>query len=173
VKKRGVSGEKGMKLGLAIREVAESEEALADSLLKLGERHRADHDVFHITRLLSRWAQGHVAALEPLGEHYGADVDTDGIGRERSGPLAGLREKSSEMLGRRPAAGLLLLRDVRQLHLVATETSLNWTMLGQAAQAAKDQQLLNCVTLCHPETLRTMRWSLTKLKEAAPQVLTS
>jgi hypothetical protein len=43
---------------------------------------------------------------------------------------------------------------------------------GQAAQAAKDPQLLECVSLCHPETLRTLRWSLTKLKAAAPQILT-
>ena len=29
-----------------------------------------------------------------------------------------------------------------------------------------------CVSLCHPETLRIVRWTVTKLKEAAPQVLT-
>jgi hypothetical protein len=162
-----------MKLGLAIGQVANSEEELADSLLKLGERHRTDHDVFHITRLLSRWAQGHLTALEPFGPRYGSDLEADGIGRERSGPLAVLREKSGEILGRRPEAGLLLLRDLRTLHLLATETSINWTMLGQAAQAAKHRNLIQCVSLCHPETLRTMRWSLTKLKEATPQILTS
>lgn len=162
-----------MKLGLAIGELADSEQELAGNLLKLGERHRADHDVFHITRLLSRWAQGHLAALEPFGERYETDVDTDTTGRDRSGPLAALREKSGEIVGRRPEAGLLLLRDLRTLHQLASETSINWTVLGQAAQAAKDRELINCVSRCHPETLRTMRWSLTKLKEAAPQILTS
>ena len=37
----------------------------------------------------------------------------------------------------------------------------------------KDAHLLECVTLCHPETLRTLRWTVTKLKQSAPQVLTS
>jgi hypothetical protein len=162
-----------MKLALAISEVAHAEEELAQELLKVGERHRADHDVYHLTRQLSRWSQGHVAALEQQAERYGEDVDTDGIGRDSAGPLAAVREKTAELLGRRPAAGLLLLRDLRNIHLLAAEASLNWTLLGQAAQAAKDSELLECVTLCHPETLRTMRWSLTKLKAAAPQVLTT
>jgi hypothetical protein len=160
-----------MKLALAIREVAQAEEDLAQELLKVGERHRADHDVYHLTRQLSRWAQGHLAALEQQAERYGGGVDGEGIGRESAGPLTALREKSAELLGRRPASGLLLLRDLRNIHLLAAEASLNWTLLGQAAQAAKDPELLQCVSLCHPETLRTMRWSLTKLKTAAPQVL--
>jgi hypothetical protein len=162
-----------MKIGLAIREVAGAEEDLADELLKVGERHRADHDVYHLSRQLSRWSQGHLAALEPFAEHYEVKVDTDGVGRERAGLLSAIREKSAELLGRRPSSGLLLLRDLRNVHLLAAEASLNWTLLGQAAQAAKDAELVQCVSLCHPETLRTMRWSLTKLKSAAPQVLTS
>ena len=162
-----------MKVGVAIREVADAEGRLAESLLEVGERHRADHDVYHLTRRLARWAQGHVAALEPFGERYDADVDADGIGGQSGGPLAAVREKGAELLGRRPEAGLLLLHDVRRLHLLATEASVDWTILAQAAQAAKDTELLECVSLCHPETLRTVRWTLTKLKEAAPQVLTA
>jgi hypothetical protein len=162
-----------VKLGLAIREVARAEERLAESLLEVGERHRSDHDVYHLTRTLSRWAQGHVAALEPFGERYGADVDADDVGREAGGPLATVREKGAELLGRRPEGGLLLVRDVRRLHLLAAEASIDWTLLGQGAQAAKDSELLECVSLCHPETLRTLRWTTTKLKEAAPQALTS
>ena len=53
------------------------------------------------------------------------------------------------------------------------EASIDWTILGQGAQAAKESDLLECVSLCHPETLRTMRWTVTKLKEAALQVLTT
>jgi hypothetical protein len=162
-----------MKLGLAIREVARAEEELAAQLLEVGERHRTDHDVYHLSRQLSRWCQGHVAALAELADRYQADVDADDVGRESGGPLAAVREKTAELLGRRPASGLLLLRDLRNIHLLATEASLNWTLLGQAAQAAKDRELLDCVSLCHPETLRIVRWSLTKLKAAAPQVLTT
>jgi len=162
-----------VKLGLAIREVARAEEELADELLKVGERHRADHDVYHLSRQLSRWAQGHLAALEPFAARYEVKVDADGLGRETAGPLTAIREKSAELLARRPSLGMLLLRDLRNLHLLAAEASLNWTLLGQGAQAGKDAELLECVSLCHPETLRTLRWTLTKLKESAPQVLTS
>jgi len=161
-----------MKIAVAIDDVARAEQALAEALLEIGERHRADHDVYHLTRRLARWSQGHQAALAPFAERYGTDVDTDDVGRESGGPLQVLREKSAELLGRRPAAGLLLLRDIRKLHLLAAEASIDWTILGQAAQAAKDPDLLECVTLSHPETLRTLRWTVTKLKEAAPQVLT-
>jgi hypothetical protein len=35
------------------------------------------------------------------------------------------------------------------------QVSINWTILGQAAQAAKDARLIECVDLCHPETART------------------
>jgi hypothetical protein len=162
-----------MKLGIAIKEVAEAEEQLADELLSVGERHRTDHDVYHLTRLLSRWSQGHVAALEPFAAEHEQAIDGDEIGRESAGPLTALREKTAGLLGRRPESGLLLLHDLRELHLQAARASLGWTVLGQGAQAAKREDLLECVSLCHPETLRTLRWTLTKLKESAPQVLTS
>jgi hypothetical protein len=162
-----------MNIGVTISELADAEEQLFEGLLELGERHKSDHDVYHLTRTLARWSQAHLAALEPLAERYGGDVDGDEIERESGGPLAAAREQGAERLGRRPEPGLLLLRDLRDLYLRATRASVGWTVLGQAAQAAKDRRLLECVSLCHPETLRTMRWTLTKLKETSPQALTS
>jgi predicted RNA-binding Zn ribbon-like protein len=162
-----------VKLGLAIHEVVEAEGDLAEQLLHVGERHRTDHDVYHLTRLLSRWAQGHLAALAPFAAEHDETVDTADVGRETAGALSALREKTAELLGRRPESGLLLLHDLRELHLQAARASLAWTVLGQGAQAAKQQELLNCVSLCHPETLRTLRWTVTKLKESAPHILTT
>jgi hypothetical protein len=162
-----------MKLGIAIKEVADAERQLADELLRVGERHRTDHDVYHLTRLLSRWSQGHLPALKPFAARYEQSIETDDIGRESGGTLTAVREKTAELLGRRSESGLLLLHDLRELHLQAARASLAWTVLGQGAQAAKDQQLLDCVSLCHPETIRTLRWTVTKLKESAPQILTS
>jgi hypothetical protein len=62
---------------------------------------------------------------------------------------------------------------MRTLHLLAAEASINWTMLGQAAQAARDSELLSTVSESHPEAIRALRWTTTKLKESAPQLLTS
>jgi hypothetical protein len=159
-----------MKLGLAIRETHEAERELAAELLRLGERHKVDHDVFHLTRALGERAQERMHALEPHAERYGeklANGDPDD-----GGLVSTLREKGAELVGRRPETGLLLLRDVRKLHLLAAEASIDWTILGQGAQAARDSELLDTVSACHPETLRALRWTTTKLKESAPQVLT-
>lgn len=70
-------------------------------------------------------------------------------------------------------AGLLLLADLRQLHRVAAGVSLDWKLLAQAAQAAKDSELLALTKRCHPQSLRQMRWANTMLKTLSPQVLAS
>jgi hypothetical protein len=57
--------------------------------------------------------------------------------------------------------------------VLAAGASLDWVALGQAAQAAKDAALLDTVSGCHAETLRALKWTTYRLKEAAPQVLTS
>jgi hypothetical protein len=163
-----------LKLDVAIEEVYAAEARLARELLALGERHKADHDVYHLTRTLAERAQARLAALAPHAERYGASVDSDAPGEGGAGGvISALREKGSELAGRRSSTGLLLLRDVRKLHLLAAEASINWTILGQGAQAARDSELLATVTESHPETLRALRWTTTKLKETAPQVLTS
>lgn len=78
-----------------------------------------------------------------------------------------------ELVGQRSEPAILLLRDVRDLHLAAARVSLGWTMLGQGARAVQDQDLLGTVTACHPEAIRTMKWTVQKMKEASPQVLAS
>jgi hypothetical protein len=161
-----------VKLGLAIEHVAGSERELAKQLLAVGERHKTDHDVFHMTRTLSKKERGHLDELARHAGRYGAQLDRDGDG---SGPgiVAAAREKSAELLGRRPEPGLLLLRDLRELHLVAAGASLDWVALAQGAQAARDADLLATVSACHEETLKTLKWTTYRLKEAAPQALTS
>lgn len=160
------------KLGLAIREVHRGEVELAEELRQVGERHRVDHDVFHITLRMATWCEAHLERLKPQGERYGISLDP-GDADDDGGLFSALREKGSELLGRRPESGLLLLRDVRKLHLIAANVSINWTILGQGAQAVRDQPLLDAVSACHPDTLRQLRWTTSKLKESAPQVLAS
>ena len=115
---------------------------------------------------------GHLDLLAPHGTRYGVEVDT---GRDR-GPtdvVGTAVQKGAELLGRRPEPGLLLLHDLRELHLRAAGASLDWVALGQGAQAARDTDLLDVVSTCHAETLRTLKWTTYRLKEAAPQVLMS
>jgi hypothetical protein len=42
---------------------------------------------------------------------------------------------------------------------------------GQVARATKDDDLLDLVGQCHPDTLRQVRWANAKLKETSTQTL--
>lgn len=152
-------------------ELHDGERALAGDLLRAAERHRTEHAVHHVATDLARWSQEHAHRLAATGRHYGLDL-AEPRG-EPSGAVAALREKAAQDLGRRTEPALLLLHDLRGLHLSAAGNSVYWDMLAQAAQAAKDQRLLGLAADCHPRTLRQMRWTLTMIKELSPQTLTS
>jgi hypothetical protein len=160
-----------VKLGLVLRDLHGAEKSLAEELLTVSDRHRADHEVHHVARDLAGWSARHVRELAAAGPRYGLDLPDDPP--EGSGPLAGLRERASELLGRRPEPALALLADLRHLYLSAAGVSLDWVLLAQGAQAAKDTDLLALTQRCHPQTLRQVRWANATLKELAPQALTS
>lgn len=160
-----------MKLNLALRELHRSEQGLAADLLKVADRHKVDHEIYHVARDLARWSQQHVHELADVGARYGLKLDDEP--EEDSGLLATVRAKASELVGRRPEPGLLLLADLRHLHRVAAGVSLDWELLAQGAQAAKDTELLALARRCHPQALRQMRWANAMLKVVSPQILAS
>ncbi len=191
-----------MKIGLAIQQVRSAESDLAHELERVGERHKTDQEVYHLTRTLAHISRRNVEELASFQERYPisggteggntepgllgrlrekgselVDVVSEGTGSVEGGRSSGLldtvREKGSELVGRRPESGLLLLRDLRKLYILASEASINWVILGQGAQAAKDHELLQATKECHPDTLRTLKWTNTKIKETSPQVLMS
>ncbi|CAM5421283.1 hypothetical protein STENM223S_07242 [Streptomyces tendae] len=157
---------------LTLRTLHRGERHLAHDLVTVAERHRAEHEVHHVATDLARWSREHVRRLAETGAEYGVDVG-EAPDPAADGLLATLREKASEAVAHRPEPGLLLLRDLRELHLAAAENSLHWEMLAQAAQASRDGRLLALVSSCHPRTLRQMRWTNTMVKNLSPQLLTS
>jgi hypothetical protein len=54
---------------------------------------------------------------------------------------------------------------------MAQVANVHWILLGQAAQALRDEKLLKEATLLHEQTLTQIKWVKTRLKEASPQVL--
>lgn len=146
-----------MKLDAAIAEVRAAEAAVAGALDAVGARHEGDHDVFHMTRTLRRLADANLEALAPVAERYGATGAPDPAPEPH----------------RAADGGLALLDDLRALHLRYAEASIDWVLLGQGAQAARDAELLDVVSRCHAQTLRGLKWTVTRLKETAPQALTS
>jgi hypothetical protein len=157
-------------LDRTLTELHHGENRLARELVEVAQRHRTEHELHQVARQLAAWSAGHVARLAELGSSRGLSLDADA---DEPGALAGLRERAAELLGRREATGLLLLHDLRTLHLMATDTSVLWVLAAQGAQAARDSDLLSLVDDCHPQTLRQLRWTLDQLKVHSPQILTS
>ncbi|MCV7444913.1 hypothetical protein H7K33_22000 [Mycobacterium paraense] len=159
-----------MKLKLAIRELHRSERKLAHALNVVAARHRSDQDIYHLAHDMAGWSAQHLSQLAEHGRHYGLSLSPE----PRTGAIVGsVQSRMSGLLRRRPEPGLLLLADLRRVHRLAAGASLDWELLAQGAQAAKDSELLGLASRCHPETLRQMRWANAMLKELSPQVLMS
>ena len=159
------------KIDLALDELHRSENDLAAQLLAVSDRHKADHEVFHVARDLAVWSQGHVRLIAAMGSRYGLDLDPEPAGDP--GLLQKLRQEVGDRLERRSAPALLLLRDLRSVYMDASGVSVDWELLAQAAQGVRDRELLDVVRRCHPETLRQAKWATAQIKEKATQILVS
>jgi hypothetical protein len=161
-----------VRIGKALQQLAKAELDLADEYRKVGQRQAAEHDVYHTCRTLEQQCTEHAARIAPFASRYdAASPVADEDGGDWDSLVAHLRHRLSETLARRPASGLLLMRDLHQLYHMAQEVSLHWTAIGQAAQALRDQELLDATTALHEQTLTQIKWIKTRLKETAPQVL--
>lgn len=159
-----------MKIGLMIRELHRSERKLAKDLRAIAARHDASSDIHHLALDLAGWSDDHLRTLSEHGKRHGVKLSS----QPRTTTLtASVQARLSDMLRQRPEPALLLLTDLRRVHRLAAGVSLDWELLGQAAQAAKDEDLLDLTSECHPQTLRQMRWANAMLKELSPQTLTS
>jgi hypothetical protein len=54
---------------------------------------------------------------------------------------------------------------------MASECDITWTLVGQAAQGARDTELVDVVRRCEGETSIQLKWLKSRMKEAAPQTL--
>jgi hypothetical protein len=161
------------KLGQYIEKLHESLTDLAGEYRKLGERHAVEHDIYHLSHTLAKQCEGQAEALAPHAARHAGDVDDDVESDSRESMLAGLRRATAALVGRSPATGMLLLRDLRQLHLAIEEAAMLWLIVGQAAQAARDRELLVLVEQSREEITHQLLWISTRIKETAPQVLVS
>lgn len=159
------------KIAMVIEGLHRSENALIRDLLAMSDRHKSDHEIFHLARDLAGWSKEHVAELARVGRDYGIDLDAEA--RQEPGLLSAAQRKAAELIGRHPEPELLLLADLRHLYRDACGVSLDWELLAQAAQATQDRQLLALAQRCHPQTLRQSRWANAKIKETSAQALVS
>lgn len=159
------------KVGLLLKQLHSAETDLADQFREVGGREAAEQEVYYLCMDLAKQCDNHAAAVRRLGERYGRQISQPFESETLENVMAGLRRRGSYMLGRHPASGLLLLRDLRQLFLMAHEVSLLWVAAGQIAQAARDKEMLDTVSALHKETLTQIKWLKTKIRQTSPQVL--
>ncbi len=139
-----------------------SEQTLAESLRTVGHGHQAEPDVYHTCQSLAKLSQAHQEALVPVVARYGEDQGGDVTEPERL-HAAGVAEVRSGPVG--------LLRDLQDLHLLATLVDTTWTVVYQAAQGARDRGLMEISQHCMGETSQQLKWLQTRMKVAAPQAL--
>jgi hypothetical protein len=158
-------------VALLLKDLHKGEHDLAAQLRRAAHDHADDHDVRHGAVQLSGWSQTHVSRLAETAEHYGLELTTDDVTSSDGAPPQP-SERTSKALDQRLEPALLLLYDLRELHLSASRNNLTWEMLAQAAKASRDSRLLDLSQACQPQTVRQMRWTTTLIKELAPQALT-
>lgn len=158
-----------MKIGEALKQLHEAERALADDFRTIGERHDADlHDVF---QTLAEQCERHAEELRPQARRYGAEVREDGEPGAWQELFEMVRHRDYEVIGRTAEAGARLLRDLRQLFLTVEDTGIRWVIIGEAARAARDEELLDVTLKCHAETETQAEWLVARIKLTASQVL--
>ncbi|WP_028639113.1 hypothetical protein [Nocardioides sp. URHA0032] len=136
-----------------------SEQTLADSLRAVADGHAHLADVFHTCSQLAGWSDDHRERLAPVVRRYGEE-DVAEPERLRADALEYPREGE-----------VGLLRDLQDLHLLATLVHTTWTVIAQGAQGLRDEELLEIARHCDAETSRQISWFETRLKVAAPQAL--
>jgi len=136
-----------------------SEQRLVDALNKVAEHHGDEPDIFQTCQLLVSWSRKHIELLKPLVQQYGDDRNPEPANLETAlfhGPRKG---------------SLALLRDLHDVWLLTHQVQMCWTVLEQASQALRDEELERVCQECSKETKRQSAFFLTRIKQAAPQAL--
>ena len=137
-----------------------SEQILAESFRTLADGRPEVHDVFHMCHTLADMSEAHREQLRPIAARYGEEAGVEEPERLRAtgvGPVRG--------------GEVGLLRDLQDIHLLATLVKSTWMVVTQGAQGLRDQQLLAIAQESMADTGRQLTWLETRMKSAAPQAL--
>jgi hypothetical protein len=132
---------------------------LASAFRQVASAHGDEPDISHLCERLARQSEDDGGRIAPFLDSYGEDAP-DEPERLHSELFRGTRNGS-----------LGLLRDLHDLYLMVCECDISWTMIGQAAQGARDRELFDVVTTCEAHTTSQLAWIKTRMKQAAPQAL--
>lgn len=155
----------------ALKQVHRAENQTHRHLLQMADTHSAEHEIHHVALDIATWSEQNVRRLAAAAQQDGIDLDDEPDTPTWLAQKA--REVASAMSGHSTESGILLLHDLRDLYLHASDASIHWEMLAQIAQAKRKVELLRLTEGCHPQTLRQIRWANTMLKALTPQILSS
>lgn len=148
-----------MKLAVYLGMLQRAEQELANSLRTVAEGHGDEPDVHSACMLLAKQCDEHVADMQPVIERYGSQPGDEperlhavALPQPRTGPLA-------------------LLRDLQDVHLLATFVDSSRTLVKQAAAALRDEGLQQLIVRHEAQTQVQIDWLTTRMKQAAPQAL--
>lgn len=141
--------------------VLNSESQMATAFSEVSEHHKDEPDVFFMCQNLSSWSEKHVKQLEPLRMKY-----------EKHAGKTNEPKKLKKNLFKGPRKGpMALLRDLHDLWLITKEIEISYKVLLQAAKALRDTEMETLLLTLSGETKRQSDWLLTRIKQAAPQIL--
>ncbi len=132
---------------------------LAEGFRKVGEAHAAEVDVYHTCITLAKQCEAQAEQLKRFVDRYGEEKPEE---PERL---------YHDLFDETRSGGLGLIRDLHDLYLMANACDISWTMIGQAAQGARDRELLETANACENQTATQIKWLKTRMKQAAPQAL--
>jgi hypothetical protein len=136
-----------------------AETALSESFRQVVDAHGDEPDVRLDCVRMARQCERHVERLAPFLDRYGEAPD-DQPERLHADLFQGTR-----------TGGLALLRDLHDLYVMTAASDIAWTVIGQAAQGARDSDLHDVVTSCERDTVIQQAWIRTRMKAEAPQAL--
>jgi hypothetical protein len=136
-----------------------SELDLANGFRVVADGHSEEHDIYHLCYTLAKQCGAHAEQLKSFVDRYGEEAPEE--------PERLYHEFFEEIR----SGSLGLLRDLHDLYMMANFCDIPWTMIGQAAQGARDRELLEIVNSCERETYDQIKWIQTRMKQAAPQTL--
>lgn len=140
-----------------------AEQTLADSFRTVGQGHAKHPDVLFTCQTLAQMSEEHVRRLTPVAERYGEQARGDDVQEPERLHADGLASVRSGPVG--------LLRDLQDLHVLGTLVQTTWTVVHQAAQGLRDEELRHAAQAANADTSRQLSWLNTRMKAAAPQAL--
>jgi hypothetical protein len=142
-------------LGLA----ENAEKTLTEAFLKISKQHTFEPDVVEMCEKFGHWSQQHLTAIEKLLAEFKKEKDDE-------------PEEIFDSVFPKPRIGAFgLLRDLHALSIVVHEAQMCWIVLLQASRALRNAEMEEiCLEFGQHFKKETM-WLLTKIKNAAPQVL--